>query len=264
VRVVESFKTLLVDEVGPVRTVLVNRSGVLNALDATVLWELGECFAALAKEEGLRCVILSGAGEKAFVAGADIAAMSKLSPWQARAFAAAGHETAAAIEALPVPVIAAVNGFALGGGLELALCADFIYVSSKAKLGFPEVGLGVIPGFGGTHRLATRVGIGRARELIYSGRVITGSEAVTFGLANAIVEPESLMDSVKTLANTIASKAPLAVAEAKRAMRISQGMPLERALVMEQELFAGLFATEDQKEGMSAFLEKRPPTFRGR
>lgn len=263
-RVAESFKTLLVDDAGPVRTVLVNRPAVLNALDAEVLAELGACFRDLAKAEDLRCVILSGAGEKAFVAGADIAAMSKLSPWQARQFAAGGHETAASIESLGVPVIAAVNGFALGGGLELALCADFIYVSSKAKLGFPEVGLGVIPGLGGTHRLATRVGIGRARELIYSGRVITGAEAVAFGLANAMVEPEALMPAVQTLASTIASKAPLAVAEAKRAMRISQGLTAERALVMEQELFAGLFGTEDQKEGMSAFLEKRPPTFRGR
>ena len=260
----ESYKTLLVDGAGPVRMVLVNRPAVLNALDSQVLQELGACFRALANDTDLRCVILSGAGEKAFVAGADIAAMSKLSPWQARAFAAAGHETAAAIEALPVPVIAAVNGFALGGGLELALCADFIYASAKAKLGFPEVGLGVIPGFGGTHRLATRVGIGRARELIYTGRLITAAEAATYGLANAVTEPEALLPTVQALAATIASKSPLGVAEAKRAMRISQGLPLERALVMEQELFAGLFATEDQKEGMAAFLEKRPPHFRGR
>ncbi|MDX2021078.1 MAG: enoyl-CoA hydratase-related protein [Deltaproteobacteria bacterium] len=260
----ESYKTLLVDAAGPVRMVLVNRPAVLNALDSHVLQELGHCFRALATDPDLRCVILSGAGEKAFVAGADIAAMSKLTPWQARAFAAAGHETAAAIESLPVPVIAAVNGFALGGGLELALCADFIYASAKAKLGFPEVGLGVIPGFGGTHRLATRVGIGRAREMIYTGRVITAAEAAAWGLANAVTEPESLLTTVQALAATIASKSPLGVAEAKRAMRISQGLPLERALVMEQELFAGLFATEDQKEGMAAFLEKRAPSFRGR
>lgn len=263
-RVADSWQTLLVEEGGPVRTVLVNRPAVLNALDAQVIADLGDCFRTLAKSADVRCVILSGAGQKAFVAGADIAAMSQLSPWQARAFAAAGHETAAAIEALPVPVIAAVNGFALGGGLELALCADFIYVSAKAKLGFPEVGLGVIPGFGGTHRLATRVGIGRARELIYSGRVISAAEAVAFGLANVMSEPEALMATVLALAAAIAAKAPLAVAEAKRAMRISQGLPLERALVIEQELFAGLFGTEDQKEGMSAFLEKRPPNFHGR
>lgn len=260
----ESYKTLLVDAAGPVRMVLVNRPAVLNALDSHVLQELGDCFRALATDPDLRCVILSGAGEKAFVAGADIAAMSKLTPWQARAFAAAGHETAAAIESLPVPVIAAVNGFALGGGLELALCADFIYASAKAKLGFPEVGLGVIPGFGGTHRLATRVGIARAREMIYTGRVITAAEAAAWGLANAVTEPDALLPTVQALATTIASKSPLGVAEAKRAMRISQGLPLERALVMEQELFAGLFATEDQKEGMAAFLEKRAPSFRGR
>lgn len=257
------FETLLVDETGPVRTVQVNRPAVRNALDATVLQELAACFARWQADPELRCVVLTGAGDKAFVAGADIAAMAAMQPWQARAFAAAAHATAALIEGCPVPVIAAVNGFALGGGLELALCADFIHVARTAKLGFPEVGLGVIPGFGGTQRLATRVGLGRARELIFSGRLLTGDEASAWGLANACHPPEALTAVVRELAETIAAKAPLAVAEAKRAMRLGQGLTLERALVLEQELFAGLFATRDQKEGMAAFLEKRAPAYTG-
>lgn len=258
------FNNLVVGAPGPVRTVLVNRQDVLNALDAGVIAELGACFAALADDADLRCVILSGAGPKAFVAGADIAAMSTMGPWEARAFAAAAHETARRIESLPVPVIAAVNGFALGGGLELALCADFIYAARSAKLGFPEVGLGVIPGFGGTQRLASRVGLSRARELVFTGRVLSAEEAGTYGLVNAVVEPEALLPAVLAVAEAIASKGPLAVAEAKRAMRLGLDMPLERALVLEQELFAGLFATHDQKEGMAAFLAKRPPRFERR
>ncbi len=258
------YKTLLVDDAGPVRGVLINRPDVRNALNAEVIDELGRCFAAWQSDLDLRCVVLSGQGDKAFAAGADIAAMATMQPWQARTFAAAAHATAALMESCPAPVIAAVNGFALGGGLELALCADFIYAADNAKLGFPEVGLGVIPGFGGTQRLATRVGVGRAREMIFSGRILTANEALAWGLANAVLPGEQLIAEVTKLAHIIASKAPLAVAEAKRAMRLGQGMPLERGLVFEQELFAGLFATEDQKAGMAAFLEKRPPKYNAR
>ena len=245
-------------------TVTINRPKVLNALDAATLGELEDVFGGLGEDPALRCVILTGAGEKAFVAGADISAMASLGPRQARAFAERGQGLAAAIETLPVPVIAAVNGFALGGGLELLLACDFALASTAAKLGLPEVSLGVIPGFGGTQRLTRRIGIGRARELIYTGNTVTAEEALRLGLVNAVTEPAGLLPAARVLAEKIASRAPLAIVEAKRAIRDGADLPLPAALTLERELFAGLFATDDQKEGMRAFLEKRPAAWQGR
>jgi enoyl-CoA hydratase len=259
-----SFQNLLVDAGAPVSTVTVNRPKVLNALDDTTLRELTDAFLALSRDPGVRCVILTGAGEKAFVAGADIAAMAELGPAEARAFAERGHRLAAVMESSSSPIIAAVNGFALGGGLELALACDFALASSNAKLGLPEVGLGVIPGFGGTQRLARRVGLGRARELVYTGNVIGAEEALKIGLLNGVTEPAALLPAVRALADKIASRAPLAVAAAKRALREGAHLPLGEALALEAELFGGLFGTADQKEGMRAFVEKRPATFQGR
>jgi enoyl-CoA hydratase len=250
-----------VEAAGPVVTVTVDRPKVLNALDDTTLRELAELFTGLAPT--VRCVILTGAGEKAFVAGADIAAMAGMSVEQGRAFAERGHAVAAALEALPAPVIAAVNGFALGGGLELALACDFAIASQNARLGLPEVGLGIIPGFGGTQRLARRIGIGRARELIYTGNLVTAEEAVRIGLVNAVTAPADLLRTAMNLAETIASRGPLAVASAKKAIGQGADLPLGQALALERELFAGLFVTGDRKEGMQAFLEKRSPLFRG-
>jgi enoyl-CoA hydratase len=249
-------------ESGPIATVTIDRPKVLNALDDTTLRELGAVFAALGG--AVRCVILTGAGEKAFVAGADIAAMAGLTVDEARAFAERGHAVALAIEALPVPVIAAVNGFALGGGLELALACDFALASTNAKLGLPEVGLGIIPGFGGTQRLARRIGIGRARELVYTGSTIGAEEALRLGLVNAVTPPADLLPATRALAEKIASRGPLAVAAAKKAVGQGADLPLGEALALERELFAGLFGTADRREGMQAFLEKRSPQFQGR
>jgi len=209
-------------------------------------------------------VILTGAGDQAFVAGADIAAMSGLTVEEARGFAERGHRLGAVMEALAAPVPAAINGFALGGGLELALACDFALAATSAKLGLPEVGLGVIPGFGGTQRLARRVGIGRARELVYTGNVIAAEQALRIGLVNAVAAPPDLLPAARAVADKIAGRAPLAVAAAKRVMREGADLPLGQALALELEQFAGLFATTDQKEGMKAFLEKRSARFEGR
>jgi enoyl-CoA hydratase len=209
-------------------------------------------------------LIVTGAGDKAFVAGADIAAMSAMSPDEAAAFARLGQATFAALEALRMPVIAAVNGFALGGGCELALACDFIYASDKAKLGQPEVKLGILPGFGGTQRLARRVGLGMARELIYSGRMIGPEEALRIGLVNAVVPRRELVDRVLEVAKTIASVGPGAVAAAKRVMNEGVDRPLRDAIELEAIAFGKCFELHDQREGMGAFLEKREPKFEDR
>lgn len=257
------YQNLLVDEAAPVSTVTVNRPKVLNALDETTLRELADAFLALGRSGTVRAIVLTGAGDKAFVAGADIAAMVELGPDQARAFAQLGHRMADVMESGP-PIIAAVNGFALGGGLELALACDFAVASNQAKLGLPEVGLGVIPGFGGTARLARRVGIGRARELAYTGAIIGAEDALRIGLVNAVTEPGALLSTARGLADKIASRAPLAVAAAKRALREGADLPLQQALALEVQLWGDLFATADQKEGMRAFIDKRSPNFQGR
>jgi enoyl-CoA hydratase len=249
---------------GSVVTITVNRPQALNALDAATLEALLVAFAAVEDDHLVRCAILTGAGEKAFVAGADIKLMAALTPRKARAYAELGHRLGDLIEALRVPVIAAVNGYALGGGCELALACDFIYAARTAKLGQPEVGLGVIPGFGGTQRLSRRVGIGRARELCYTGAAVGADEAARIGLVNAVVEPEDLLPRVRAVADAIAAQAPLAVADAKRAIRRGADLPLAEANELERQLFASLFSTDDQKEGMRAFVEKRPPAWNGR
>jgi enoyl-CoA hydratase len=245
---------------GAVSTLTVNREASLNALDRPTLEALARALDAVAARSP-RCLIVTGAGDKAFVAGADIAAMSQMSATDALAFARLGQSAFAALEALPFPVIAAVNGFALGGGCELALACDFIYASDKAKLGQPEVKLGILPGFGGTQRLARRVGIGMARELIYTGRMIGPEEALRIGLVNAVVPRRELMDRVLETARAIAAAGPEAVAAAKRAMNAGADLALGPAIELEAQAFSSLFAREEQREGMAAFLEKRPPKF---
>jgi enoyl-CoA hydratase len=255
---------LVQDAQGPVATVTVNRPQALNALDAPTLSALVDTFRALAAEPGVRCVILTGAGEKAFVAGADIKAMAGMTPAEAGALAALSHRVGELMEGMPAPVIGAVNGFALGGGCELALCCDFIYASKTARFGQPEVGLGVIPGLGGTQRLTRRVGLARARELLFTGAVIDAAEALRIGLCNAVLEPAELMPRVRAVAEAIAARAPLAVAAAKRAAREGADLPLAAGLVLEGQLFASLFATADQREGMRSFIEKRPAKWSGK
>lgn len=256
--------TVLIERDGDLVTLTLNRPEKLNALNAELLGELSQAVDALSRDATVRCAILTGAGDKAFAAGADIAAMSAMTVAQAHAFAEGGHRLGAALETLQVPVIAAVNGFALGGGCELALACDFIYASDKAKLGQPEVNLGVIPGFGGTQRLARRVGEGRARELCMTGDTLSADEALRIGLVNAVVPHAELLPRVRDVAKKIASKGPLAIAAAKRVILRGADVPMPTAAELEATAFAALFGSEDQREGMKAFLEKRAARFEGR
>jgi enoyl-CoA hydratase len=253
--------TVLCAREGAIATITLNRPDKLNALNAELLAELEATFASLASDGGVACAILTGAGEKAFAAGADIAAMAEMSTEQARAFSETGHRVCSRIEKAPFPVIGAINGFALGGGCEIALACDFLYASDKAKLGQPEVNLGVMPGFGGTQRLARRVGIGRARELCYTADTVNAEEALRMGLVNAVVPHAELLAKVNEVATKIASKGRLAVAQCKRVLFSGADVPLDVANALETQSFAVLFGTKDQSEGMKAFLEKRKAAF---
>ena len=258
------FETILVSRDGAVATLTLNRPDKLNALNAQLMTELHDALLELDRDDSVRCAIMTGAGEKAFAAGADIAAMSKLTAAEARRFAALGHSVGALLEAAHFPINAAVNGFALGGGCELALACDFIYASEKAKLGQPEVTLGVIPGFGGTQRLARRVGIGRARELCYTGDLIGADEALRIGLVNAVFPHADLLAKSKETALKIASKGPLAIAQCKRVISRGEDVALPVANELEAQAFAALFGSGDQREGMAAFLGKRKAAFEGK
>jgi enoyl-CoA hydratase len=236
----------------------------MNALDRPTLGDLRDRLAELALDAEARVVVLTGAGGKAFVAGADIKYMSGLGVDEAQAWGELGHLSAQLLETMPKPTIAAIDGFALGGGCELALACDLRYASSGAKLGQPEINLGIIPGWGGTQRLARVCGLGVAKDLVLTGRVIDAEEALRVGLVSALYEPEELLDQVGATARALSAKSPLAVAAAKAALNHSlQGDHVEN-LTGEAERFAGLFASEDQKEGMAAFIEKRDATFTGR
>jgi enoyl-CoA hydratase len=240
------------------------RPKALNALDSATLEELARALASIAADEGVRALLVTGAGEKAFVAGADIGEMKNFSPREARAFSESGVRVTAALEALPVPAIALVNGYALGGGCELALACDWILASENAVFGQPEVSLGIPPGFGGTQRLPRRVGLALALELLTTGRRMMADEALRVGLANHVYPAAELRQRGLEMAREIAARAPLAVRLAKQAARRGQGLDLEHACALESGLFALACATADQKEGMRAFLEKRAPKFEGR
>ena len=261
----DSFETIKVAVDGALATVTINREAALNALSSTVISELTHVVGELEISQDIRVVILTGAGDKAFVAGADISEMLELTANQARAFSEMGGALGEAIETSEKPWIAAVNGFALGGGCELALACDFIHASAQAKFGQPEVKLGVIPGFGGTQRLARRVGVAKAKELCMTGDQIDAAEALRIGLADAVWPHGELMDKVRALAGRIAANGPLAVAEVKRLVHQGQSVSLEAALALEQRSFGLLFSTQDQREGMSAFLAKprRAAHFKG-
>ncbi|MDQ3889554.1 MAG: enoyl-CoA hydratase-related protein [Actinomycetota bacterium] len=244
--------------------VTLNRPEAMNALDLEHADTLRACLEELAEDDDARVVVLTGAGDRAFAAGADIKYMQALGVLQARRWAELGHACCALLETMPKPTIAAINGFALGGGCELALACDVRLASANAKLGQPEIDLGVIPGWGGSQRLARTTGLGYAKELIYTGRTVAAAEALEHGLVNVVCEEGELRERTLDLCRTLASKSPLALAYAKEATNLALQGDHRESLETEARLFALLFASEDQKEGMAAFLEKRRPEFRGR
>ena len=255
---------VLVEHDAGVAVVTVDRQDALNALDLSTLTDLRDGLLDLRDDGSVRVVVLTGAGDRAFIAGADIKYMSGLDVEGAQAWGDLGHNCAQLLETMPKPTIAAVNGFALGGGCEMALACDVRYASTRAKFGQPEVNLAVIPGWGGTQRLARVCGLGVAKDLVLTGRVVDGEEALRIGLTSALYEPEELLDRVMETARALAVKSPLALAAAKVALNHAlQGDHVEN-LTGEARGFAGLFAGEDQKEGMAAFIEKRDATFTGR
>ena len=242
--------------------VTINRTEVLNALSSSVLEELGGVVDELAADGCIRVVILTGAG-RSFVAGADIAEMSGLTPDEGRDWGRLGASVFRKLESMEKPVIAAVNGFALGGGCELAMACDIRIASDKAKFGQPETGLGITPGFSGTQRMARIIGPAKAKELIFTAEVIKAEEALRIGLVNKVVPAESLMEEAVTMAKTIASKAPIAVKYAKEAINRGLEADMDTAIALETELFGLCFATSDQKKGMQAFLNKEKHMFEG-
>ncbi len=259
-----SYETILLEERTPgIWLLTINRPKALNALSPQVMVDMAAATAA-AIAAGARCLLVTGSGDRAFVAGGDIAVMSAMSTLEARKFAIAGHATLRGLELAPFPVIALVNGFALGGGCELALACDFVVASEKAVFGQPEVNLGICPGFGGTQRLTRVVGKSMALELVTTGRQVKADEALRIGLANHVVAPEALLDKGLELAGMIAAKGPVAVQMSKHLVVRGQDLDLANANAFEADVFALLSGTEDKREGMAAFLEKRPARFVGR
>jgi enoyl-CoA hydratase len=247
---------------GAVALVTIDRQDALNALNVETLTELRDRLGELAADDDARVVVLTGAGEKAFIAGADIKYMSGLDVDQAKEWGALGHEAGRLLETMPKPTIAAVNGFALGGGCELALACDIRYASSRAKLGQPEINLGIVPGWGGTQRLARVCGVGVAKELIYTGRTVDAEEALRLGLVNAIADP--VLERALETAHALAAKSRLALALAKHLCNLTLGAAHAEGLELEADGFGALFSSEDAREGLTAFVEKRAPSFVGR
>lgn len=259
-----AWNNILLEKDGNVAVVTINRPKVLNALNSETLVELGEAVEQVSNDPEVRVVILTGAGEKAFVAGADIAYMQNLTPLEARKFARLGQGVLSKIENLSKPVIAAINGFALGGGCELAMSCDIRIAAPNAKFGQPEVNLGLIAGFGGTQRLTRLVNPGIAKEILFTADMYGAEAACKMGLVNHVVQPEELLSFCKSMANRIAARGPVAVQLTKEAVNDGLEMDLEKALIHEADLFALVFATEDRDEGIAAFLGKKKPAFIGK
>ena len=247
---------VLYEQKGAVGVITISREKALNALNSTVLDELDKTLDGVNLEE-VRCLILTGAGEKSFVAGADIGEMSSLTKAEGEAFGTKGNDVFSKLETFPIPVIAAVNGFALGGGCEISMSCDIRICSENAVFGQPEVGLGITPGFGGTQRLARLVGAGMAKQMIYTARNIKADEALRIGLVNAVYPLEELMPAAEKMAAGIAKNAPIAVRNCKKAINEGLDADMDEAIVIEEKLFGDCFESYDQKEGMAAFLEKR-------
>lgn len=258
------YENLILEYQDHIAIVKINRPKALNALNSATLKELSLAFSQIAEDENVRVVLLTGGGEKAFVAGADIAEMRDLNPQQARRFSQLGHNVMDQIENVPQPVIAVVNGFALGGGTELAMACDFRIAGEKAKFGQPEVTLGLLAGFGGTQRLTRLVGSGRASEILFTGDILNAQEAYRIGLVNHVYPQEELMTEALALAQKISSRAPLGVQLSKTAIQKGLNTDIVTGEAFEAEVFGELFCTEDQKEGCSAFIEKRQANFQGK
>jgi enoyl-CoA hydratase len=258
-----AYENVLLEKEDNIAILSINRPKALNALNNETLLEINSAADEIKADDSIDVVIITGAG-KAFVAGADISFMQNLTAMEGRAFGALGQAVFRKIEAMEKPVIAAVNGFALGGGCELAMCCDFRIASTSAKFGQPEVGLGITPGFGGTQRLPRLVGAGMAKQMLYTADIIDAAEALRIGLVNSVVEPEELMEFVKKTAKRIASKAPVAVRLCKAAATEGMQVDIDRSMTIEADAFGLCFATTDQKEGMTAFVEKRKAQFTGK
>jgi len=248
---------VLLEKKGNIAIATINRPKALNALNSQVLEDLNELVDLVNADEEIRALVLTGAGEKAFVAGADIGEMSTLTKAEGEAFGKKGNDVFRKLETMPIPTIAAVNGFALGGGCELSMSCDIRICADTAVFGQPEVGLGITPGFGGTQRLARLVSPGMAKQLVYTARNIKADEALRIGLVNAVYPAADLMAAAEKMAVTIAANAPIAVRACKKAINEGLDVDMDAAIVIEEKLFGSCFETADQKEGMGAFLEKR-------
>lgn len=254
-------KTVLLEVKNGIGYITINRPEALNALSSQVLADLNEVLDQVEKSEEIRVVIVTGAGEKAFVAGADIKEMDLMSPIQAFEYMTFANDTFTRLSDLRQPTIAVINGYALGGGMELALSTDIRIGFEKTVVGFPEVGLGIIPGFAGTQRMSRLIGTSRAKELIFTARTVKGQEAYDLGILNKLVPAEELLSSAEELAAAIMKNAPLAVEKAKHVIQVGSELPLKNAIRLETEAEALLFSTEDKLEGMCAFVEKRKAVF---
>ena len=257
------YKNIFFTKDSGITTITFNRPKALNALSNDLLYEFNDALDEITMDESIRVLILTGSGDKSFIAGADITELATFNTLQAKVFAQNGHNIINRLPELPIPVIAAVNGYALGGGSEMALACDFIYASTNAMFGLPEITLGLIPGFGGTQRLPRLIGSNRAKEMIFTGKMINAEEAEKIGLVNRIYSPESLIENVLKTAQTISAKGKVALRAAKQTVNAGIETDLSTGCRMEIDAFALCMASEDAKEGTQAFLEKRPPQFKG-
>lgn len=260
----KEFESLVFESDDGVATLTFNRPKALNALNRSLLLELSRALEAVEADESIRVLVLTGAGDKAFVAGADISELATFNPLQARKFSRLGHQVIGALQKLPIPVIAAVNGYALGGGCEIALACDFVYASDQAQFGLPEINLGIIPGFGGTQRLPRLIGQSMAKELIFTGKMVPAAEAKEIGLVNRVFAADALLPEAGKTARTIAQKGKVSLRAAKHAVNTGCDADLGTGCAVEIDAFALCMASEDAKEGTSAFLEKRKPAFGGK
>jgi enoyl-CoA hydratase len=259
-----TFETLLFEQSGPIATITLNRPAVLNALNTQLFDDLERAFNGIAQDPSVRAILVTGSGDKAFAAGADIAELAQLDRAATQQKALRGQSVFALIESCPRPVIACVNGFALGGGCELALACTLRVASDTAKLGQPEIKLGLIPGYGGTQRLPRLIGQSAALKLLLTGEIISAAEALRLGLVDEVVPAAELLPRARAIADQIAAQAPLAVSAALEAVHQGMALPLDQALKLEAEIFGRLSETADKKEGVEAFLTKRKPTFHGK